>query len=112
MTVMRLSSLLTLLAALAGCAVPIPYEKSRYVGEWEGERAYLLVTSDGYVAYDRLKGWLSQSVSGRLKGFKGNDIQVGFGPIASTIVVNEPPFYDRDGWKIVVDGAVLFRIGD
>jgi hypothetical protein len=112
MTVMRLSSLLTLLIALTGCAIAIPHEKSRYLGEWEGEKAYLLVTRDGYVYYERRKGWFSNTVEGRLKGFKGDNIQVGFGPIAATIVVNTPPYLDRDGWKMVVDGMEVVRIGD
>ena len=112
MTAMRLSSLLALLIVLAGCAVSVPYEKSRYVGEWSGEKAYLYVSQDGYVYYERRKGWLVNSVEGRLKGFKGDDIQVGFGPIASTIVVNTPPYLDLDGWKMVVDGMELWRIED
>jgi hypothetical protein len=112
MTVMRWSSLLTLLIALTGCATTVPYEKSRYVGEWEGEKAYLFVAQDGYVYYERRKGWFYNTVEGRLKGFKGDNIQVGFGPIAATIVVNTPPFYDRDGWKMVVDGMELLRVPD
>lgn len=104
--------MLTLLVALAGCAVTIPADKSSYVGEWEGERAYLLLTRDGHVYYERFKGPLINSLEGRLKGFKGDDVQVGFGPLAMTIVVNTPPYQDGDDWKMVVNEMELVRIGD
>ena len=110
MTFMRSALLLTVLIALAGCITPVPVAKSRYVGEWQGETAYLSITRHGYVYYERFKSRASHSVEGRLKGFKGDNFEIGFGPIATTVVVNRAPYLDSNGWKMVVDGKELVRI--
>ena len=110
MTLMRSSLLLTVLVALAGCATAIPSDKSLYVGEWEGEKAHLLITPHGYVRYERFKGWASTSVEGSLKGFKGDNFAVGVGPLAKTIVVNKAPYLDGANWKMVVNHMELVRV--
>ena len=110
--VARSSLLLALLLALAGCFTPVPSSKSLYVGQWCAERARLRITQEGSVRYERFKDLSSMSVGGRLKGFKGDNIEVGFGPIATTVVVNKPPYQDGDGWKMVVDGMELVRVDE
>jgi hypothetical protein len=112
MTVMRRASMLALLLALAGCATSVPFEKSPYVGEWEGDSSYLLITQDGYVFYERFRGPFINTLDGRLKGFKGDNVQVGLGPLAMTIKVNVPPYLEGRHWKMVVDDMELVRIGD
>ena len=104
--------LLLILTSLAGCGKPVPAEKSAYVGEWQEKAMYLLITQDGSVKYKRLKGGSTTSIDGPLKGFKGNDFEVGVGPMATTFVVNKPPYQDGDVWKMVVDGQQLSRTAD
>ena len=111
MTLMRSSLLLTLLVVLTGCATVVPSDKSRYVGEWEGEQAHLLITQTGYVRYERFRGLASTSMEGSLKGFKGDNFKVGVGPLAKTIVVNRAPYLDGDAWKMVVNNMELVRVG-
>lgn len=103
---------LALAAALAGCGKPVPQDKAAYVGEWQEKTMYLLITQDGSVRYKRLKGGGNVSVEGPLKGFTGNDFEVGLGPMATTFVVSQPPYQDGDRWKMVVDGVELVKTAD
>ena len=103
-------SVLTLLAlVLIGCSKPVPPEKSAYVGEWQEKTMYLLITQDGSVSYKRLKGGLTTSVDGPLKGFSGDNFEVGIGPLTTTFVVNKTPYQEGDAWKMVVDGVELTK---
>jgi hypothetical protein len=95
--------------SLAGCGKPVPAEKSSYVGEWEEKTMYLLITQDGSVRYKRLKGGGTTSVEGPLKGFTGDNFDVGIGPMTTTFVVSKPPYQDGKSWKMVVDGVTLTR---
>jgi hypothetical protein len=105
--------LLSLFPVVAGCAVVVPPERSLYVGAWEGESAYLCIMREGYVIYERYRGRLFiNSVEGRLNGFKGDNVEIGWGPIATTIVVDESPYWDGAAWRMVVDGKEVFRTGD
>lgn len=109
---MKLSKLLFALAVFAsliGCGKPVPQEKTAYVGEWQQTTMYLLITQDGSVKYKRLKGGGSTSIEGPLKGFVGDNFEVGIGPLATTFVVNKPPYQDGDTWKMVVDEVELVR---
>ena len=98
-----------LLSTLVACGKPVPQEKSAYVGEWQEKTMYLLITQDGSVRYKRLKGGASTSVEGPLKGFEGNNFEVGIGPMATTFVVSKPPYQDGEKWKMVVDGVELLK---
>lgn len=57
----------------------------------------------GSVEYERVKGSTTTKVSGPLKGFEGNDFEVGFGPFSTTFVVSEPPHREGDGWRMTVE---------
>jgi hypothetical protein len=103
---------LLLLGSLLGCGKPVPPEKSAYVGEWQEKAMYLVITQDGSVRYKRLQGGASTSIEGPLKGFKGNDFEVGIGPMVTTFVVSKPPFQDGERWKMVVDGVELTKTAD
>lgn len=94
---------------LTGCGKPVPPEKAAYVGEWQEKAMYLVITQDGSVNYKRLKGGASVSVTGPLKEFKGDNFEVGIGPMTTTFEVNKPPFQEGEQWKMVVDGVVLTR---
>lgn len=94
---------------LTGCGKPVPPEKSSYVGEWQEKAMYLVITQDGSVNYKRLNGGVTTSVSGPLKGFQGNNFEVGVGPMSTTFVVSKPPYQEGEQWKMVVDGVILTR---
>jgi hypothetical protein len=102
-------ALLALLCALGACGVPVPREKSAYVGEWQAPTMYLLITADGSVRYARLRGGARTNVEGPLKGFDGDNFEVGVGPLSTTFVVSTPPYLDGGDWKMVVDGVELTR---
>jgi hypothetical protein len=112
MKLIRLLVLLPLLGSLIGCGKPVPAEKVAYVGEWQDQTMYLLITQDGSVRYKRLKGGASTSVEGPLKGFSGDNFEVGVGPVAATFVVSKPPYQDGERWKMVVDGVELVKTAD
>jgi hypothetical protein len=104
--------LLTVLSSIAACGRPVPQDKSSYVGEWQEKTMYLLITKDGSVQYKRLKEGGTTSVQAPLKGFTGDNFDVGVGPMATTFVVSKPPFLDGDKWKMVVDGLELVKTSD
>lgn len=70
---------------------------------------YLLITQDGSVRYKRLKGGATTSVEGPLKGFDGDNFDVGIWKMSTTFVVTRPPYEDKGQWKMVVDGVELTR---
>lgn len=109
MNITRTIVLLILALALPGCGKPVPPEKSAYVGEWQEKAMYLLITQDGSVRYKRLKGGVTTTIEGPLKGFNGDNFEAGIGPLATTFVVSKPPYQDGDKWKMVVDDVVLTR---
>src|SRR6185436_20613089 len=100
-----------LAALLCGCGQPVPAEKSSYVGEWQERKQtmYLLITQDGSIRYKRLKGGASTSIEAPIRSFEGDDFHVGVGPFSTRFVVSAPPYQDKDGWKMVVDGVELVR---
>ena len=98
-----------LLALLTACGVPVPADKAAYVGEWQEPAMYLLITQDGSVRYKRMQGGASKSVEAPLKGFSGDNITVGIGPMTTTFVVNKPPHQDGDKWRMTVDGVELTK---
>ncbi len=106
-----LRTILTALLVLGlwGCGKPVPSEKAAYVGQWSGLAMAILITQDGSVAYRRLKGGVSKSIDGPLKGFEGNNFIVGVGPISTTFIVSAPPHLDGDAWKMTVDGIELTK---
>jgi hypothetical protein len=101
---------LALLGSLLGCNQSVPPEKTSYVGEWKDVTMQLLITRDGSVKYERVKGATTTKVSGPLKGFVGNDFEVGFGPFSTTFVVSKPPYREDDRWRMVVDDVELVRV--
>lgn len=109
MKLVKLLAALALAASLLGCGKPVPPERVAYVGEWQEKTMYLLITQDGSVRYKRLKGGGTTSVEGPLKGFTGNNFEVGVGPMATTFVVSKPPYQDGDKWKMVVDEVELIK---
>lgn len=110
MNITRAIALLILALSISGCGKPVPAEKSAYVGEWQEPAMYLLITQDGSVRYKRLKGGVSTSINGPLKGFDGDNFEAGIGPLATTFVVSKPPYQDGEKWKMVVDDVVLTKI--
>jgi len=109
MQIKNLLLFLLIALSLSGCAKPVPPEKASYVGEWQEKTMYLLITQDGSVRYKRLKGGVTTSVDGPLKGFDGNNFEVGIGPMTTTFVVDKPPYEEDEQWKMVVDGVELTR---
>lgn len=94
---------------LFACGKPVPPEKAAFVGEWQEKTMYLLITQDGSVRYKRLKGGTTTSVEGPLKGFVGDNFEVGIGPMSTIFVVSKPPYQEGGKWKMVVDGIKLTR---
>ncbi len=102
--------LIVLLALfLCSCGKPVPADKAEYVGRWRAPGMYLLITQDGSVEYERLKGGIKTSISGPLQEFQGNDFSVGISFLSSTFVVSKSPYQEGDRWKMVVDGVELTK---
>jgi hypothetical protein len=97
--------------SLWGCGIAVPADKAEYVGEWRSAEMYLLITRDGSVRYQRIKGGVTKSVSGPIRAFEGNNLIVGVPMITTTFVVSEPPRLSNNQWKMTVDGVVLVKTG-
>jgi hypothetical protein len=101
---------IALLLALAGCAQPVPADKFHYVGEWKAPGMYLLITQDGSVQYERIKGGAKTTVTGPIQKYEGDDFSVGIGFLSTTFVVSKPPYQASGVWKMVVDGVELTKV--
>ncbi|MBC3882630.1 hypothetical protein H8K35_14655 [Undibacterium sp. LX40W] len=101
-----------LFVSLIACGNPVPQAKSVYVGEWQEKTMYLLITQDGSVRYKRLKDGVTTSLEAPLKGFTGDNFEVGIGPMSTTFIVNQAPHQEGDKWKMVVDGIELVKAMD
>jgi len=106
---MMLAILCAAVLLLAACAVPVPPEKSAYVGEWAAPGMSLLITQDGSVTYKRIKGGATTTINAPLKKFEGDNFVVGIGLWTTTFVVSKPPGEEAGRWKMTVDGVELIR---
>ena len=96
---------------LGGCnSIPIPEEKSNYVGTWEGVGFHLTISDDGSVDYRRVNGNYTKTVTGPVKNFEGDDFVVGVFFITTTFEVQHPPYKEGDEWLMVVDGVELIKV--
>ena len=100
-------SLILFITILSACSIPVPENKSAYIGEWQSKEMYLLILQDGTVSYKRLKNGDSTSVNGPLKEFIGDDFVVGFSFLTTTFDVSEPPVKDSNTWRMTIDGIRL-----
>jgi len=96
--------------ALAACGVPVPPDRSAYVGEWRAPQMTMQITQDGHVEYERHEGAMSKSLSGPLQGFVGDSFKVGVGPISTTFNVTAPPHVDDGKTVMTVDGVQLQKL--
>lgn len=103
--------IIVIVSLMYGCGIEVPPDKKDYVGEWQSREMYLLILQDGSVKYSRIKGGVTKTVSGPLRGFEGNNFVVGVSLIKTTFVVSEPPHLDGSQWKMTVDGVTLVKTG-
>jgi hypothetical protein len=109
---MRSRLLLLALALLAACAKPLPPDRAHYAGDWRGNGVSLLITADGHVVYQRQEGGSSVSIDAPIKGFDGDDFEVGIGPMVTRFDVGQPPTQKDGQWSMEVDGRILWREDD
>lgn len=109
--VAALFGIFSLVFLLYGCGIQVPPEKAEYVGEWQSREMYLLITQDGSVRYERIKGGVTKSVSGPIRAFDGNNFIVGVPMVATTFMVSEPPHLVDNQWRMTVDGVTLVKTG-
>ena len=107
-----LPAILLPLALLAACAKPLPADRQAYVGDWRGNGVSLLITEDGNVVYHRREGDTSVSLDLPMKGFDGDDFEVGIGPLVTRFDVGQPPKEVEGEWTMEVDGRMLRRVDD
>jgi hypothetical protein len=103
-------STILLVLFLSGCGIPVPEEKSDYVGAWESREMSLLILQDGSVEYKRLKKGGTVSVTGPIQEFQGDDFVVGIAFLKTTFEVSQPPYEENGEWKMVVDGVKLVKV--
>lgn len=102
--------LLTAMLTLPACGKPVPQDKSAYVGEWRAQAMGLVITQDGSVVYKRVKGGVTTSVNGPLRGFEGDNFVVGIPLVTTRFEVSKPPYQEAGRWKMVVDGVELAKV--
>jgi len=103
---------IVLILLLAGCAQPVPPDKTAYVGEWKATGMTLLITQDGSVQYERIRGGSRTRITGPIQEYEGNNFSVGIGFMSTTFVVSKPPYKVAEIWKMVVDGVELTKVDD
>jgi len=103
------ATLLTL-TLLSGCGVPVPEDKSDYIGEWQSKEMYLLILADGSVDYKRLKNGGTVTITGPLQEFQGDNFIVGVSFMKTTFEVSKVPYQENGVWKMVVDGVELTKM--
>ncbi len=105
-----LSIIFLLLLPLYGCeSQPLPPDKLAYEGHWGTTGMELIITRDGGLAYEKVKGSSKTSVNGPIKKFEGDDIVVGVWILTTTFVVQKPPYKENGQWVMVVDGTKLYK---
>ena len=110
MPVLRTAILAACLLPLAAYADPVPAEKMRYVGDWQGKDMRLKLSKEGKVAYKRDQPGKNINLDIELKGFNGDNFDAGVSIMRSTFVVSKPPHRVGDKWKMTVDGVELTRV--
>lgn len=108
----KLILLFLVVLTISSCSKPLPADKLSYAGEWQNREMYLLILSDGTVAYQRLKNGGTTSVNGPIKEFVGDDFIVGLAFLTTTFDVTEAPHLVDDKWVMVVDGIRLTKNQD
>lgn len=109
---MRITTALATCLLLGGCAQPLPADRADYAGDWRGNGVSLLITPDGQVVYHRREGGSTVSIDAPLKGFDGDDFEVGIGPLVTRFDVGQPPTEAGGEWTMEVDGRMLRREDD
>lgn len=110
MNIRAIPAVLLLLLLLPGCGIPVPPDKTDYVGEWRAPQMYLSIAPDGQVRYARQEGSIRTRITGPIQEFRGHDFLVGLSFLSATFVVSKPPYKEGDGWKMVVDGVELTKV--
>ena len=95
---------------LGACGIPVPPEKSSYVGEWTGPGVQMLIQPNGRVTYKRVADNVTTSINAPLQKFEGDNFSVGLSFFSTTFVVSRAPYQQGGAWKMVVDGNELTRI--
>jgi hypothetical protein len=92
-------------------ATPVPVSEDRmaYVGTWRGEGMAISIAPDGMVRYWREKDGGQRSMTAPLRGFEGDDFEIGIAGITTTFDVQEPPKEEDGAWSMTVDGVELTR---
>lgn len=101
---------LCILLLAVACAKPLPPNRVSYVGRWEAPNMLLQISDDSQLHYEKQNGNASTKIDMPIREFNGNDFTVGFGPIATTFVVSQPPEQKDGKWRMVVDGVELTKM--
>ena len=102
--------LVLLLLCMACSKIPLPSDKLEYEGTWEGKGHLLIINRDGGILSVRQFGSKTVTINGRLRGFQGDNFEVGPMFFSTTFEVNNPPNRKIDGkWYMVVDGVELIK---
>lgn len=83
-------------------------DKKDYLGNWQAPGVSLSIQADKSVHYEKAAGHTTKEFTGKLGGFKGNDIVID-ALIGITLVVQKPPVEQGGVWKMTVDGDELTK---
>ena len=109
---MRLATLVLGGILLLGCSGSgVPPDKQDYVGAWVAPNMRLSIEPGGGVSYERQEGGSRTEVNAPIKGFSGDDFEVGVWIFTTDFQVSAPPHLAEDGrWHMTVDGVDLVRV--
>jgi len=83
-------------------------DKKDYLGTWQAPGVSLSIQADKSVHYEKAAGHSTKEFTGKLGGFKGNDIVID-AFVGITLAVQKPPAEQDGVWKMTVDGDELTK---
>lgn len=93
---------------LKASAELINTDKKSYLGTWQAPGITLTIGADKSIHYEKAAGHVTKGFTGKLGGFKGNDIVID-ALVSVTLKVQGPPQETAGVWKMTVDGDELTR---
>ncbi len=89
--------------------IPVPEDKTAYVGEWSSTGYRLSIASSGRIHYERDTPGVETKLDVPIQKFTGDDFIAGVLLWTTTFHVTEPPHRTDNGWRMTSDGVTYTR---
>ena len=91
-------------------SVPVPADKTEYVGTWTADQVSLMISAEGNCEYSKSPtDGATTTINAPIQALHATGFDVGIGPFVTTFVVSDPPHEVGGAWKMTVDDRELTR---